>query len=121
MLIRKDGTTLNVTRGAYLSLFANQGWEPTNEPIEGTKTSKNDDFMAPKPKRKAPTHKKVSSDIPFSNIVEEEVEDDEDYDLVLEDMTVKELVEYADEKGVDIEGLSKKADLIKAIKKELGE
>lgn len=118
MLIRKDGTTLNVTRGAYLSLFANQGWEPTNEPIEGTKASKNDDFMSPKPRRKAPTHKKVSSDIPFSNIVEEEAED---YDLVLEDMTVKELVEYADEKGVDIEGLSKKADLIKAIKKELGE
>lgn len=121
MLIRKDGTTLNVTRGAYLSLFANQGWEPTNEPIEGTKTSKNDDFMAPKPKRKASSHKKASSDIPFSNIVEEEIEDNEDYDLVLEDMTVKELVEYADEKGVDIEGLSKKADLIKAIEKELGE
>lgn len=121
MLIKKDGTTLNVTRGAFLSLFADQGWEPATESAKDIKTSKNDNFMAPKPKRKASSHKKAPSDIPFSNIVEEEIEDNEDYDLVLEDMTVKELVEYADEKGVDIEGLSKKADLIKAIEKELGE
>lgn len=125
MLIEKDGTVLNVTRGAFLSLFQSQGWYPSEKSSTTSKKQQDSEtFMSPQPtkkKAKAEEKKESASEIPFGNMLNEYEEDgDEDYDLVLEDMTIKELIEYAAERDLDIEGLTKKSQIIKAIREQLG-
>lgn len=123
MFIEKDGTILNVTRGAYLSLFEAQGWVPASKSTLNKKQQKSDIFLAPQPsKKESKKPEEDASEIPFANMLNGyEDENDEDYEVVLDDMTIKELIEFAAEKDLDIEGLTKKSQIIKAIKEQLGE
>ena len=110
MKIRKDGTVLNVSKGAFTALFAPMGYVNFYEDEEAVanKPIKHQEQLA-------------SEDIPFGNILNNESlydndEQEDDYEVVLEDMTVSELVEYAAEQDIDIEGLRKKQDIINRIR-----
>lgn len=112
MKIKKDGTVLNVSKGAFTALFAPMGYVDFYEDAEtvANKPVKHQEQLA-------------SEDIPFGNILNNEPlydndePEDDDYEVVLEDMTVSELVEYAAEQDIDIEGLRKKQEIINKIKK----
>lgn len=119
MFIQKNGEVLNVTRGAYLSLFQSMGWEPAKGSTAEKKTAKSKNFMAAQPDKKSKPEsekeKTGSSEIPFGNMIDDESdfdEDDDDYEVVLEEMTIKELVEYAEEHDINLEGATKKVDII---------
>lgn len=130
MLIKKNGTVLDVTKGAFKALFKDQGWtkvknsEADSEHKETTQKSTN--FMSPQPEKddmKSEDEKKTSNH-PFQQLMDnlnkqeenqEENDDDDEVETPLTEMTVKQLVEYADEKGYDIGDATKKADIIQAI------
>lgn len=111
MKIKKDGTVLNVSKGAFTALFAPMGYVDFYE---------DEETAANKPMKHQ--EKLASEDIPFGNILNNEPlydndeQEDDDYEVVLEDMTVSELVEYAAEQDIDIEGLRKKQEIINKIK-----
>lgn len=129
MLIKKNGTVLDVTKGAFKALFKDQGWtkakgsEVDSENKETTQKSTN--FMSPQPEKddvKSENEEKISNH-PFQQLMEnfnkpeenQEENDDDEVETPLTEMTVKQLVEYADEKGYDIGDATKKADIIQAI------
>ncbi len=118
MKIKKDGTVLNVTKGAYDALFADMGYKPVKSG-RGSKGKENEksgtNFMSPQPESKP-------AEVPFGNMIEpEDEEDEDDYEVVLSEMTVKELVEYADENDIDLDGATKKDDIIAAIEEAMEE
>lgn len=129
MLIKKNGTVLDVTKGAFKALFKDQGWtkvkssEVDSENEETTQKSTN--FMSPQPEKddtKSEDEKKTSNH-PFQKLMDnlnkqeenQEENDDDEVEIPLTEMTVKQLVEYADEKSYDIGDATKKADIIQAI------
>lgn len=129
MLIKKNGTVLDVTKGAFKALFKDQGWtkvkssEVDSENKEITQKSTN--FMSPQPEKddmKSENEEKTSNH-PFQQLMDnlnkqeenQEENDDDEVETPLTEMTVKQLVEYADEKGYDIGDATKKADIIQAI------
>lgn len=127
MYIEKNGTILNVSKGAYIALFEKDGWKKVKDPDRVEKHAQNGNFMSPQPIKKDEevTETKVE-EVPFGNLFqgsdEASVSDpDEDYEVVLEDMTVKELKAYAEEKDIDLDGATKKEDIIGMIRAELEE
>ncbi len=109
MKIRKNGNILNVSKGAFAALFAPMGYKPVEAGDES--------FIKEAPQK---SENFVVDDVPFGNILNPEIDDnegsdDENYEVVLSEMTVAELVEYADEQDIDIEGLKKKHDIIERI------
>lgn len=127
MYIEKNGTILNVSKGAYIALFEKDGWKKVKDPDRVEKHAQNGNFMSPQPIKKdeEATETKVE-EVPFGNLFqgsdETSVSDpDEDYEVVLEDMTVKELKAYAEEKDIDLDGATKKEDIIGMIRAELEE
>lgn len=126
MYIEKNGTILNVSKGAYFALFEQDGWKVVKDINKTKKHAKNSNFMSPQPSNKADTESKPKAEeIPFGNLFQDndetslEIEDDGDYELVLEEMTNKELRAYAEEKGIDLDGATKKEDIIGVIRAEL--
>ena len=55
----------------------------------------------------------------LATVVGEAETEDEHVDDELDDMTVDELKEYADEAGVDLKGVTKKADIIATIREAI--
>lgn len=130
MYIEKNGTILNVSKGAYIALFEKDGWKKAKDPTHAEKHAHSGSFMAPQPSEKAEKSEKKAEpetdEVPFGNLFqgsdETSVSDpDEDYEVVLEDMTVKELKAYAEEKDIDLDGATKKEDIIGIIRAELEE
>lgn len=116
MLIKRNGTVLSVTKGAFNALFKDKGWEPAS----GHNADKgNANFMSPQPKTKVHTDTEPARDMPFSNMYKE----DTAYTVLhtYEDMTVRQLVEFAEENEIDLDGKTKKSDIIRIIKRTLGE
>lgn len=123
MKIKKGTTVLNVTRGAFQSLFKPYGWKE----YKGSTSKKpvgNTHFMNPQPTKE---HSEIEvSDVPFGNIMTEQVqpeefESDEEFEIVLDDMTVKELVAYAEENGIDLGGATRKSSIIHIINEVMKE
>ena len=129
MLIKNNGTVLDVTKGAFKALFKDQGWTKvkSSEVDSGNKetTQKSTNFMSPQPEKddmKSEGEEKISNH-PFQQLMDnlnkqeenQEENDDDEVETPLTEMTVKQLVEYADEKGYDIGDATKKADIIQAI------
>lgn len=108
MRIKKNGTVLNVTKGAFKALFAPMGYVSLEDEEIIV-----DEHMA---------ERQEKLDVPFGNILNNEPpydegeKDDSEYEVVLEDMTMAELVEYSAEQDIDIEGLRKKQDIINRIR-----
>lgn len=127
MYIEKNGTILNVSKGAYFALFEKDGWKKVKDPAKSKKPAQNGNFMSPQPSKndEEVTETKVD-EVPFGNLFQnnEDValdtsDMDDDYEVVLEDMTVKELKAYAEEKDIDLDGATKKEDIIGMIRAEL--
>lgn len=128
MLIHKNGTTLDVTKGAFDALFANQGWAIGENPGEAEKVDKNTNFMSPQPNSSQEASEEESSVNPFFKHLmgeNEETEgenlEDEEAEILLEEMTNKELLEYAKEHEIDLSGITKRQERINAIKEAISE
>lgn len=131
MLIHKNGTTLDVTKGAFDALFANQGWAIGENLGEAEKVAKNTNFMSPQPNSSQEASEEESSVNPFFKHLmgeNEETEDeapenleDEEAEILLEEMTNKELLEYAKEHEIDLSGITKRQERINAIKEAISE
>lgn len=129
MLIKKNGTVLDVTKGAFKALFEDQGWTKvkSSEVDSGDKeiTQKPTNFMSPQPEKDSvkSENEEKTLNYPFQQLMDnlnkqeenQEENDDDEVETPLTEMTVKQLVEYADEKGYDIGDATKKADIIQAI------
>lgn len=118
--IKRGSETLTVTRGAYKSMFASQGWEIVTTPKTG---KKNDDFSG------VSKTEVVSQDIeetpkkPVENLAENDEEDSDDIDyseIPLSEMSVPQLQGYAEQLGLDFDTNSAKL-LRNRIKKALSE
>lgn len=123
MLIRKDDTTLNVTKGAFSALFEAKGWRKVKEGKENRKAAQSSNFMAPQPTKKQ-TEQTEQEEMPFGALFqcsEKTALDDGDYEVVLEDMTIKQLKAYAIENGIDLEEATSKKDIIGMIRAEMEE
>lgn len=128
MLIHKNGTTLDVTKGAFDALFANQGWAIGENLGEAEKVDKNTNFMSPQPNSSQEASEEESSVNPFFKHLmgeNEETEgenlEDEEAEILLEEMTNKELLEYAKEHEIDLSGVTKRQERINAIKEAMSE
>lgn len=128
MLIHKNGTTLDVTKGAFDALFANQGWAIGEKLGEAEKVAKNTNFMSPQPNSSQEASEEESSVNPFFKHLmgeNEETEgenlEDEEAEILLEEMTNKELLEYAKEHEIDLSGITKRQERINAIKEAMSE
>lgn len=141
MLITKDGITLNVSKGAFDASFRTQGWvkgEGTHEEVKNTPIQ-----MAPQPvKESKPVEESDLSldkaedakndDLSHegesvNNLVSDEEKDAENSEKVdenaietpISEMTVNELIDFADEHNIDISGLQGKAKIRAAIEASL--
>lgn len=129
MLIKKNGTVLDVTKGAFKALFKDQGWTKVKsseiDSVNKEIAQKPTNFMSPQPEKddvKSENEEKTLNH-PFQQLMKnfneqeenQEENDDDEVETPLTEMTVKQLVEYADEKGYDIGDATKKADIIQAI------
>lgn len=128
MLIKKNGTVLDVTKGAFKALFKDQGWTKVkNSEVDSENkeiTQKPTNFMSPQPEKddvKSENEEKISNH-PFQQLMDNfnkqeknQEEEDDEVETPLTEMTVKQLVEYADENGYDLGDATKKADIIQAI------
>lgn len=142
MLITKDGVTLNVSKGAFIASFQTQGWVKG----EGTemKVANNPTQMSPKPTK---VHKKTKeSEAPFQELFEdakiddlsqmdsandkligndektaetEEILPDNAVEIPISEMTVNELIDFADEHDIDISGIQGKSNIRAAIEASL--
>ena len=127
MLIHKNGTTLDVTKGAFDALFANQGWVVGEKLDEAEKVDKNTNFMSPQPNSSQEASEESSVNPFFKHLMGEnegeEVEnlEDEEAEILLEEMTNKELLEYAKEHEIDLSGITKRQERINAIKSAMSE
>lgn len=128
MLIHKNGTTLDVTKGAFDALFANQGWAIGENLGEAEKVDKNTNFMSPQPNSSQEASEEESSVNPFFKHLmgeNEETEgenlEDEEAEILLEEMTNKELLAYAEEHEIDLSGITKRQERINAIKEAMSE
>lgn len=127
MLIHKNGTTLDVTKGAFDALFANQGWTIGEKLGEAEKVPKNTNFMSPQPNSSQEASGESSVNPFFKHLMgeneETEVEnlEDEEAEILLEEMTNKELLEYAKEHEIDLSGITKRQERINAIKEAMSE
>ena len=127
MLIHKNGTTLDVTKGAFVALFANQGWAIGENLGEAEKVAKNINFMSPQPNSSQEASEESSVNPFFKHLMGEnegeEVEnlEDEEAEILLEEMTNKELLEYAKEHEIDLSGITKRQERINAIKEAMSE
>lgn len=118
MIIYKNGQTLEVTKGAFTALFEPLGWV-TEAPAK-TKSNKTTK-MSPQPEKSG------NSILPESDLFkalksqeeqEKPVEDfseEEEVEIPISEMTLEELIDFADSKGIDIDGLTKKRDIRRAI------
>ena len=127
MLIHKNGTTLDVTKGAFDALFANQGWAIGEKLDEAEKVDKNTNFMSPQPNSSQETSEESSVNPFFKHPMGENEEtegenlEDEEAEILLEEMTNKELLEYAKEHEIDLSGITKRQERINAIKSAMSE
>ena len=127
MLIHKNGTTLDVTKGAFDALFANQGWAIGEKLGEAEKVDKNTNFMSPQPNSSQEASEESSVNPFFKHLMGEnegeEVEnlEDEEAEILLEEMTNKELLAYAEEHEIDLSGITKRQERINAIKEAMSE
>lgn len=127
MLIHKNGTTLDVTKGAFDALFANQGWATGEKLGEAEKVDKNTNFMSPQPNSSQETSEESSVNPFFKHLMGENEEtegenlEDEEAEILLEEMTNKELLEYAKEHEIDLSGITKRQERINAIKEAMSE
>jgi hypothetical protein len=121
MIVITNGVkSIMVTTGAYKDIFEGQGWSPV-EPENGDLSNENSQSEEnPEGGEENLTEGKSNG----KNDDLDEGDSDEDSDPESDDidfnsMTVKELNTFAEEHGIDVSGVSVKADIIALILSEL--
>lgn len=104
--IRKNDTTLNVTRGAFNSLYKAMGFSIVNDAEEG--------HSAPSSVGKVITAPTVKNSVEedYKAVNDDYFDDDDDLEeKPLSEMTFKELKQYAAALGLDVNGVTSKREL----------
>ncbi len=120
MKIKKNGNVIDVTKGAFESLFRGYGWKETGD-VERSNNKNGVNFMNPHSTNDV-RQEMAPDELPFGNIMNENVTEQSvnenfgSYEIVYEDMTIKQLKEYADEKSIPLDGVTAKADIISVIR-----
>lgn len=116
MKITKHGEILNVSKGAFKASFEKDGW------TEVDKGSENTEKPVEIVEKEA-----YMSEVPFAQIgqpAEEEDfenEEEEEMEVPISEMTVTELVEFAEDHDIDISGIKGKENIKQAILASLEE
>lgn len=100
MKIRLSDSILEVSKGAYFALFKPQGWTPEENTEKREKTCEAEDFTS-------------NNDA----LTSKEGDEAEEIEVVLEDMSISQLKEYADEFGIKVKGT--KEEIINTLKERL--
>lgn len=117
--IVKGSKTQEVSQSAFENFFKNSGWE-----IAGNKPA-TPQFEEEKEAEKVEENNNTEEDDEWAEAMkeedsEEEIED-EDIEKPLSEMTKKELIKFADEKGISLAGLSTVSQFRQAIEENLKE
>lgn len=120
MKITKHGEILNVSKGAFKASFEKDGWTELGKESSDVETHAKNNESAPD-----------MSEVPFAQInqsaeeepedIEEEFEEEEELETPISEMTVTELVEFAEEHDIDISGIKGKENIKQAILASLEE
>jgi hypothetical protein len=129
MLIKKNGVILNVTKGAYKASFATLGWEKVDDEEKVLRDDKSTlihrEIAPEEDEEKVIEEVTAADEVPFGSMLnqteeyEEEMEDDEEVETPLTEMTVKELEDLAEEYGIELGKAARKKDIIEVISKAL--
>ena len=93
--ISKNGMEKEVSKSAFENFFKNSGWEIAGDKKPATSQSKKK------------VEEKVEETVENNNDDEwDEVLEDEEIEKPLSEMNKKELIEYAEEKGISLAGLN---------------
>lgn len=117
MRIVRDGQSFEVTKGAFKSLFEPYGFTPEIAPDA---FSEAEGVNSPSDEEKPLSHENSSNDSPESAELEDpetenSEETEEEPEKPLSEMSFSELLEYADNLGMDTEGVRNKKELRKLI------
>lgn len=116
MKITKHGEILNVSKGAFKASFERDGWIELDKESSDVETHAKNNGSAPD-----------MSEVPFAQIgqpAEEEDfenEEEEEMEVPISEMTVTELVEFAEDHDIDISGIKGKENIKQAILASLEE
>lgn len=104
--------TTVVTSGVYRELYAPEGWKIVGESEENTI---NEEIFSSEEKTSENYENEPSDEYSEDEEVEDKIEsEEEDIEKPLSEMSIKELKQFAEEKGIDISSAKNKQD-IKAI------
>lgn len=123
--IQKAGKILNVTKSMFENFYKNAGWEEAGKKPASSLNQKLQE--AQEDTSKVEDDKNIIEDenvIPESSDEDwdealEEVEDDEDVEKPISEMTRSELIKFANDHGVSLAGLTKNDQFRNAIKEAL--
>ena len=115
--IVKNGKVMNVTRSAFLNFFANLGWVEANAstPVKAKKEKVeevSDEIV--EPIEEVPEE---TTEDEWDEAINEEEEEDEEIQKPLSEMSKKELIQLATEKGINTNGMNTN-QIREALKKE---
>lgn len=121
MIVITNGVkSIMVTTGAYKDIFEGQGWSPVEPEIGDLSNENSPSEENPEGGEENLTEEKFdgkNDDIDEEGSDEESEPESDDIDF--NSMTIKELNTFAEEHGIDVSGVSVKADIIALILSEL--
>lgn len=108
--IQKADKIIKVTRSAFLNYFSNMGWTEADEKASGKpkkEDKKESNINNKEDDSKASNDQKSDAPVDeWDEVMNEDDEDDEDVQKPLSEMSKKELIELANEKGIDTTGMN---------------
>lgn len=147
MLITKNGVTLNVSKGAFNASFRAQGWvegkgeedkavnspvQMSPQPLDNSKADLSLDKEVDDANQEAENDDAKNADLsgenqPDSTLITDTEKDAENgenegensIEIPISEMTVNQLIEFADEHDIDISGLQGKAKIRAAIEESM--
>lgn len=118
--ITKGKLVVKVTKGAYNSLYKNEGWKLTSNVKPEKKAKEKPEKKKKQKPKKSEVKKEVVEEVEELDEVETPTEDLEAV-TPLSEMTVEEMKAFAKEHDIDLSGVSKAADIRGIIEAETEE
>ena len=123
-ITRNGKNYLRVSKGAYNEIYKKQGFRIAGtEEIKQNEAKKNEDTIDNNEGNETNTQKDVEGQDNNSNVPEEDEDNGEEEksleEKTFKEMSLEELQEYAKINGIDIEGLTEKKEIRKAIRAAL--
>lgn len=110
MTIYKDGRTLTVTRGAFYNYYSNLGYEA----LDGSRSGENLDRVNTysHEKTSAGTHSQAVEDVSKDRAIELS-------EIPLSEMSMSQMLEYAEDLGIDFDASITKKELRRLIRQHI--